>query len=1678
MGDARIGGALDANGIATGRAQSVRNLSATIEIAGDLALGAAYFENGNAHFRVSDAPVLVGSEAITDIFVNDHGDNYAADLPQDAMGRLYSNDDFAMVHDREPRAGQLQFKPGTEFAGQRVNAWTAIEYERTTQQTQVQESDPGKVSAGGNLHLDGDDFVNDKSRILVGGAITGAIGSLRNLDAEGTRSIHDVGTTVFTHDEGSSGSKKRNWGDPSPYQQRKTSTITLPIAEVKQNLDGGDPSATTGGSANGAADIPHGTGDREITEVGPTVAVITDSPEAAHQHEVPQGLVVTDGMTVDAGNQATPLLPATVRTIGADTAFPDSSLFRSAPGASGYLIETDPAFTQYRNWMSSDYLLGQLGTDPATMHKRLGDGYYEQKLVREQIGQLTGHRFLEGYASDEAQYRALLANGATFAQAWNLRPGIALTAEQMAALTSDIVWLVEQTITLPDGTTTTALAPQVYVRVRPGDLNANGTLISADTINLHLKGDLVNSGRLAGRTAVQLSGENLRNLGGRITGDQVGLHARTDLDNIGGIIDARNSLVATAGRDINSVSTTTSWSTTVGDSSFSNTTLDRSAGLSVTQPGGTLAVVAGRDANLSATQVSNAGEGGQTLVSAGRNINLGTITVGEQNRSVADADNHAGWGHSQELGTEIQTRGNVLLQAEGDITARAATVRSDNGAVTAMAKGNVNITHGVATTHRSESHSFTDDHAVGSTSTLQRNNVDATFVQGSTFSGRSVGIQAQNITIAGSNVVSDLGTTVIAKDNVTIEAAYGTRTANRYHRKDESGVFSDGGASVTAGTRSTTRETNEDSHHAVGSMVGSLHGDTTLAANDGALHIVGSTVSSPEGSTTLLGKSVNIEEAYNTTTYQEKTRFKQSGVTVAVSAPALDAAIGAYESARTLGQSKDDRVNAMAAANTAYDTYQAAGAVAGAMQGGQGVSASITYGQQQSESETNTTRREAVGSKINGKSTTVVATGAGEASTLRISGSEVYGQDSTTLYADGDIDVVAAQNTYEQHSTNSSSGWKAGVAISYGQTGTAMGVTAGGNVGKGHSDGTTVHHLNSHVGSGGSTTVTSGGTLTLSGGQITGEQIAVDAKNLVIESRQDTQTYDSKQKNASAEVTVGYGASVSATYDQSKITADYASVNEQSGVLAGDGGYSVMVKDKTTLIGGIITSTQTAEDAGRNSFSTGTLEIADIENHADYEGEAFGISGSLGVNGGGERGEHQMAQGSKDGKAGGVAASHAVGFGQDEDHQRSTTHSGINTRNITIADAAGQAATGKSIDQIKAEVATSTNTDTVAANSGALVNKFDAAELQKELDTQVEVTQTFDQNRQEAKAEIYAHVDAKREEARAIRMTNGGYDTPESIALEKEADKRQKNALVIDMATMAVFTGPDLSNALIGQTVTQIDLVHRAATRDQKILLQKCDADAQNCSRKEVSLDQVKIVDGKIYIFNNGIFNDEEEALHYGSLQSGDMANKAGVYHILNPKTGTPVAEAIYAIYDKINDMTGGRLPLTEAEKTNQEFTEIAKEKDSVVQSVNHSRGSMTWINAIGSLRQQDKNNVAIGNVYFFGAAANAQEASDTAWILSGGTSNQYQATHPTDLVGRVPLILGGNPATGDKNEGSFPDSHRWYTQSLFPDGVSLRDVSVRESMDRNWGPGSFGKPVFVEPSQKAKLELEKRSKK
>ena len=264
----------------------------------------------------------------------------------------------------------------------------------------------------------------------------------------------------------------------------------------------------------------------------------------------------------------------------------NNSLYRAPTSATaGFFVETDPRFANYRNWLSSDYLLNALSIDPATTQRRLGDGFYEQRLIREQVASLTGQRFLADYTSDEQQYTALMTQGATFARVHQLRPGIALTDVQIAQLTSDIVWLVEQTITLPDGRRVQALVPQVYAVAREGDLRADGALIAGRSVDINITGNATNSGNIAGRQVVRINADTINNLGGTIAAKEVGLTAAQDINNTGGSVIAQERMILNAGRDINVTSTTMtgqgSQAIRGGSTQASLTQIDRIAGLTL-----------------------------------------------------------------------------------------------------------------------------------------------------------------------------------------------------------------------------------------------------------------------------------------------------------------------------------------------------------------------------------------------------------------------------------------------------------------------------------------------------------------------------------------------------------------------------------------------------------------------------------------------------------------------------------------------------------------------------------------------------------------------------------------------------------------------------------------------------------------------------------------------------------------------------------------------------------------------------------------------------------------------------------------------------------------------------------------------------------------------------------------
>ena len=1298
-----IGNRLDEQHHAAGMADTFVNGSASLEVQGDALISVRNMQNINNHFK-TEAYLAKAEKQVRDYTV----------LGQNTYYQAVKDGLFDNSHGKKDQTtATFHLNNGSRIE---ANQWHVRDYHIETYKERIIENRPAHITVGGNLTASGQDWLNKDSRIIVGGRIITDDLNQKEITNQGTTGkgrTDAVGTQwdSVTEKGWYSGRKRQRRTEKNHTSYHDTQLFThdfdTPVSVIQQNA--ASPSFQPAASA------------AKLIDRASTAAV--------------------NGQRIHTGN--------VVSLNNATVTLPSSSLYTVHPGNKGWLVETDPQFADYRRWLSSDYMLQQLKLDTNHLHKRLGDGYYEQKLVNEQIHQLTGYRRLDGYKSDEEQFKALMDNGLTAAKTFGLTPGIALSAEQVARLTSDIVWMENRTVSLSDGSTQTVLAPKVYALARKGDLNTSGGLISAEQVLLKLQnGNLTNSGTIAGRQAVLIQARNI-NSNGNIQADQIGLKAEKSINIDGGQVQAGRLLTAQA-QNINLNGTTQ----TSGNERNGNTAIDHMAGINVAgsyteqvdnrASDGILSLHADNDINLNAATISNQVKGGTTQITAGNNLNLGTIrTEHREAYGALDDKNHRHVRQSAEVGSSIRTQNGAMLRAGNDLKIRQGELEADEGKTVLAAGRDVTISEGRQITELEAAVSGKSKGILSSTKTHDRYRFSHDEAVGSNIGGGKMIVAAgQDINVRGSNLISDNGTVLKAGNDIDISTAHNRYTGNEYHESKKSGVMGTGGLGFTIGNRKTTDDTDRTNIVHTGSIIGSLNGDTVTVAGN-RYRQTGSTVSSPEGRNTVTAKSIDVESANNRYATDYVHTREQKGLTVALNVPVVQAAQNFVQAAQNVGKSKNKRVNAMAAANAAWQGYQAAQQMqqfAPSSSAGQGqnnnqssgISVSITYGEQKSRNEQKSRYTEAAASQIIGKGqTTLVATGGGEQSNINITGSDVIGHAGTTLIADNHIKLQSAKQDGSEQSKNKSSGWNAGVAVQIGD-GISLGITAGGNLGKGKGQGESTTHRHTHVGStAGKTIIRSGGDTTLKGAQLIGKGVQADTRNLHIESVQDSETYQGKQQNGNVQVTVGYGLSAGGSYSQSKVKADHASVTGQSGIYAGEDGYQIKVRDNTDLKGGIITSSQSAEDKGKNLFQTATLTHSDIQNHSRYEGKSFGIGGSFDLNGGWD--------GTVTDKQGRPAdrISPAIGYGSDGDGKNSTTRSGINTRNIHITDEAGQLArTGGTAEETEARIYTGIDTETADQQSGRLKNSFDKDAVAKEINLQREVTQEFGKNAAQATAAV------------------------------------------------------------------------------------------------------------------------------------------------------------------------------------------------------------------------------------------------------------------------------------------------------------------------------------------------------
>jgi filamentous hemagglutinin len=500
-----------------------------------------------------------------------------------------------------------------------VQYQTWLPYEQTDKRVQFRVSgtiqtldpafvaQPGQLHAGHDLNLDVGTGTNQYSNITAANNITLTGGSFTNTGAALLSSVN-IQVTYEDGDATQSGSNGLgNW--PGAH-------IYLPLLSSTQYLPGVLSIIGAGGSVNasGLASFTNSNGQTSNAYVSTGSGSAYTGPTAGSAGTAP-GPVTTPSVSLGAGVTLSP---------GGRLNFsgvPTGGLFVLAPASHpNYLVETNPLFASYTGFLSSDYFLQRLSLDPNRTEKRLGDGFYEQRLVGEQITELTGRPYLYS-ASHEDEYRQLLDNAVRYAQTYQLTPGIALTAAQMALVTDDLVWLEDRVVGGQH-----VLVPQLYLGSHSkARLEATGALVIAADINL-AAGTLVNSGTLDAKNSLKLTANDVTNQNGILRGGAIQVVALNDLTSTGGQIR-----------------------------------------------GDTVSLAAGNDLALKATQVT-----AQTALSAaaGRDLTLGTLTEhyaagGQQGQGYDET-----WQTSGTIAhrTSLQSNGSVSLAAGRDLTSVGARV--------------------------------------------------------------------------------------------------------------------------------------------------------------------------------------------------------------------------------------------------------------------------------------------------------------------------------------------------------------------------------------------------------------------------------------------------------------------------------------------------------------------------------------------------------------------------------------------------------------------------------------------------------------------------------------------------------------------------------------------------------------------------------------------------------------------------------------------------------------------------------------------------------------------------------------------------------------------------------------------------------------------------------------------
>ena len=925
-----------------------------------------------------------------------------------------------------------------------------------------------------------------------------------------------------------------------------------------------------------------------------------------------------------------------------------------------YMIETDPNFTNRRNFLSSDYVLSRLKLDPMNIQKRLGDGYYEQQLVMQEIMRQTGKSRLQSGLSAEEQYRQLMDAGISVTKSQSIALGRGLTEAEQKNLKEDVVLLVSKAVVLPNGKTETVLVPTLYLapntkRVEgAANLQAQSINLSVDT--MHNSGSIVadkdvtltgntihnDNGLIKGNTATVIANDEVRNTQGTIMGnDTVSVYAKKDVINEGGTItqtNAAGSTKVTAGRDVINTGVQYEAANSKVEWNSRNNRRETITGVDQGRIGGAgeTTVVAGRDVSMAAGVITS---DVNTQVTAGHNVTMKAMNATHELEEHRFDKGKSGGGHSQtteshdlvnaqsSVGSSIEGK-NVsvvasdAVQLEGSQLLAADTVQvSGNTVELNTAKANSIVNHVYVDKKKS---------LVKRESTNAVDDATTTVVTGSTVSGKDIQItSAQDVTGQSAQIIGEHTVDVTAGGKVELGADKAITDGTSVYRHKKSGLLGSTGIGFTIGKEKHNIDEANHEESTVRNTIASTKGTVTVKAND-TVHLTSADIVAKDGAV-IEGSAVTLDGNIDHNHMSHDERYKKTGLTVSLGGAVVDTLTNATRTIKQAGGRDDKRLAALELNEARQQLQDGYAAVDKAVKGvklrdndgkvlkdtknhsrrGQkniddAVNLSVSIGstsrKQGQVVDTNTYHG---GTLVSDSEVQIKARDA-QQSGIGLTGETVQAK-NLVLDSASDINLAAGKNTVDVKNTYKSNGWSVGAGISL-TGGGLLDINASGNMARQNGDTHQERYVPTTIKAAQLAQLKAKQDTTIIGSTVSGKKVEVNTgRDLHIQSLQDVDNFKEHSKSAGFSVSSKPNfkdptGSISASVG--RIDSKWKSVTHQAGIFAGEDGYDIHVGNGTTLEGAVIKS-----DApkAKNTLTTKSLEMKDIQNEAEYTYSNNGI---------------------------------------------------------------------------------------------------------------------------------------------------------------------------------------------------------------------------------------------------------------------------------------------------------------------------------------------------------------------------------------------------------------------------------------------------------------------------------------